>query len=79
MRRQGTPVSREALLDQIVELLAGEASRSPPELAHQLLRDRDLPSLETLSCLERHGSPRRLADGKEIERGSAEGKERQAT
>jgi hypothetical protein len=70
---------RQALLHQIVELLPREASRPPSELTHQLLRKRDLPSLETLSRLERHDSPRRLPDGEEIERGSAEGKERQVT
>ena len=43
------------------------------------LRNRDLPSLETLSRLERHDSPRRLPDGEEIERRSGEEKERQAT
>ena len=54
---------RQAVLHQIVELLAREASKSSSELTHQFLGNRDFPTVEAISRLKHRASPRRFLDG----------------
>src|SRR5690606_13336168 len=54
---------REAVLYQIVEFLAREASRASSDLTDHLPGNCDLPLLEPFSRFERHGAPRQLSDG----------------
>ena len=55
-REPGTHLDpvREAILQKIIEFLAFQPSRSPPEFTDQFLRYRNFPLLNSIAIPERH-------------------------
>jgi hypothetical protein len=54
---------QQAVLDQIVEIVSRQKSRSSSEFTYKLLGNCDFPLVETIPRLERHFVPHRLSMG----------------